>query len=207
MIPRIGIASCAGLCTLVLAACQAGPGPAVSAPELGYRFREVRKPAQSAEAARLSARYPELFAVLERGYGTEDADVRVVRADLVRDPSDASSYDALNSVAVVFFELHRRAERSRAGNGLGFLGSSFRATKVMAVPWRAYGDVKDTRLRSSIVDFFEDLLLGNKAGMRASRGRFTPTVESLLKWEDDPALRSRIESLVAEASELVGKGR
>ena len=32
-------------------------------------------------------------------------------------------------------------------------------------PWRAYGEVDDSRLRSSILDFYEDLLLGNKPGL------------------------------------------
>jgi hypothetical protein len=178
-----------------------------ASPELGYRFHDVRKPVQTAEADRLSAKYPEFFAVLEARYGSEDPDVRVVRADLVREPTDASSYDALNAVAVVFFELHRRAERGRGGGASGFLGASFLATKVMAVPWRSYGEVKDLRLRSSILDFYEDMLLGNKAGLRAARGRFTPTVESLLKWETDPTMRARIEGLVAGVSELQRGGR
>jgi hypothetical protein len=77
----------------------------------------------------------------------------------------------------------------------------------MAVPWRAYGEVADPRLRSSILDFYEDMLLGNKPGLRAARGRFTPTVESLLKWETEPELRARIEGLVGEASELRRSGR
>jgi hypothetical protein len=175
-------------------------------PELAP-IRGVYKPIETAEAARLSAKYPEFFEVLTAGYVSEDADARVVRADLVREPTDASSYDGLNAIAVVFFELHRRAERARGGGASVFLRANFRATKVMAVPWRAYGEVDDSRLRSSILDFYEDLLLGNKPGLRAARGRFTPTVESLLKWETDPDLRARIEGLVAEASEFQRSGR
>jgi hypothetical protein len=196
----------AGLCALGLAACQSSPDVS-AAPELGYRFRDVRKPVQTAEGERLLAKYPEFFAVLDVDYPAAEADVRVVRADLVQEPTDMSSYDALNAVAVVFFELHRRAERSRGNGATSFLGTNFRATKVMAVPWRAYGGVKDPALRSSILDFYEDLLLGNKSGVRAARGRFTTTVESLLKWETDPGMRARIESLVAGASELERAGR
>lgn len=196
----------AGLCCLVLAACHSSPQGS-AAPGPGYRFRDVHEPIETAEAARLSGKYLEFFEVLTAGYATEDADVRVVRADLVREPTDPSSYDALNAIAVVFFELHRHAERARGGGGSVFLRANFRATKVMAVAWRAYGEVDDPRLRSSILDFYEDMLLGDKPGLRAVRGRFTPTVESLLKWETEPELRARIEGLVAEASELQRSGR
>ncbi len=196
----------AGLCCLALAACHSSPQVS-EAPGPGYRFRGVYKPIETAEAARLSAKYPEFFEVLMAGYASEDADARVVRADLVREPTDASSYDALNAVAVVFFELHRRSERARGGGASEFLRANFRATKVMAVAWRAYGEVDDPRLRSAILDFYEDMLLGNKPGLRAVRGRFTPTVESLLKWETQPELRARIEGLVAEASEFQRSGR
>jgi hypothetical protein len=195
-------------CTIgcvVAIACQTpagGPETAAEPDPMGYRFAAVRRPIETDEAKRLSEQYPEFFAVLATDYASEDADVRVVRADLVRDPSNLRSYDALNATAVVFFELHARAERSRGESSAtgAFLGTSFRATKVMAVPWRAYADVGDAQLRCAIVDFFEDLLLGRKPGMRASRGRFTATVQSLLRWETDPEIRARIESLVARAS-------
>ena len=193
------------LALLLLACTQAlppgaGPGAVGSGsggePVPGYRLREARRPLRSAEARRLRERYPQLFESLTTSHEGADADVRVPRADLLREPADARSYDAMNALAVVFFELHRRAERERHTGSGRFLTANLRATQVLAVSWRAYRDIEVRALRSAILDFYEDVLLGRKAGLEAARGRFVPMVASFAEHEPDPALRARIDALV-----------
>ena len=90
----------------------------------------------------LEQRYPEYFQVILDPSDTREPDLRLLRDDLERNPSDARSYDALHALAVGYFELNYRAN-ARPG-GPTYLSDNFRAAKLVAVPWRAYGQKSTT---------------------------------------------------------------
>lgn len=145
----------------------------------------------------LRPRYPAFFkAVLDPAY-TEDADLRPLRRDLEHVPVDRRNYDALNAVAIAYFELNYRAEAARRRADLGFLTSSMRVAHLVAIPWRAYGEIHDPHLRDAILDFFEDVSRGEKLGSAATRGRLARVVASLEKKETDPVRLARIRRIAA----------
>lgn len=150
-------------------------------------------------------RYPELFEVVLDPSRSDDPDLLGVREDLEHVPVDRRNYDALNAVAIAYFEINYRSESSRDGQGMEFLTAGFRAAKIVGVPWRAYGDVSDPQLRDAILDFFADVASGEKLATQRTRGRIVPIVASLESKEPDPARRERILSILhtleeAEAS-------
>jgi hypothetical protein len=147
----------------------------------------------------LALRYPELFATLTAG-GTEELDLRPLRDDLERRPVDRRNYDALNAVAVAYFEINYRAEQRRGE--LVYLTHSFQAARLLAVPWRAYGEIEEGALRDAILDFFEDSASGEKLATRRTAGRLTKVVASFEKKESDPARLARIRALVERLEEL-----
>ncbi len=149
----------------------------------------------------LLPRYPNYFAhILDPKRGDED-DLYELREDLERQPADRRNYDALNAVAIGYFEINYRHETLRGG-GLAFLSQGFRAAKLLAVPWRAYGDASEAALRDAILDFFDDVASGEKLATRRTAPRVTPVVESLARKETDPARLARIEALVARLRAL-----
>jgi hypothetical protein len=153
----------------------------------------------------LRPRYPELFEVVLDPSRSDDPDLLAVREDLERVPVDRRNYDALNAVAIAYFEINYRSESSRDGQGMEFLTAGFRAAKILGVPWRAYGDVSDPQLRDAILDFFADVASGEKLATERTRGRIVRIVASLESKEPDPARRERILSILhtleeAEAS-------
>jgi hypothetical protein len=80
---------------------------------------------------------------------------------------------------------------------MGFLTGGMRSAHLLAIPWRAYGEVGDARLRDAILDFYEDAGTGEKLGAAATAGRLARIVASLAAKEPDPVRRRRIESLAA----------
>ena len=118
----------------------------------------------------------------------------MVRDDLERTPVDRRNYDALNAIAIAYFELNYRTQSQR-GEGLGYLSQSQRTTKILAVPWRAYSEVDDGALRDAILDFFEDAGSGEKLGSAATAPRLVPLVQSLERKESDPQRSARIRSI------------
>jgi hypothetical protein len=156
-------------------------------------------------ATEARAAYPSVFLVVDNPDQTGDVDQRPLRSDLSRVPVDARNYRALRAIAVAFFELHERAEEDRGGEL--YFSYSFQATKMIAIPWRLYGEIPDVALRSVILDFYEDVLFGAKPGLGVVRGRYTRVVADLARKESDPALRARIDDLVSRARGLEPEGR
>jgi hypothetical protein len=145
----------------------------------------------------LDARYPQLFAVVLDPGDTREPDLRPLRRDLEREPVDRRNYDALNALAIAYFELNYRAEADRGG--AHYLGDSFRASHLLAVPWRAYGEIRDPHLRDAILDFFEDAASGEKLGTAGTAPRVARVVASLERKEPDAARRARILRLAASS--------
>ena len=136
--------------------------------------------------------YPELFDVVLDPSRSDEPVLLPLREDLEHTPVDRRNFDALNAVAIAYFEINYRGEQSREGQGMEFLTAGFRTAKLVAVPWRAYGDVAEPRLRDAILDFFADIASGEKRASQRTRVRITRIVASLERKEPDPARRERI---------------
>ena len=141
-------------------------------------------------------RYPEFFAVILDPAARQEASLQRIRDDLEHRPPDRRNYDALNAVAIAYFEMNYRAESDR-GAGFGYLSRSFQAAKLLAVPWRAYAVSDDSQLRNAILDFFEDAGSGEKLGSSATAPRLVRVVASLERKEEDPARLARIRDITA----------
>lgn len=152
----------------------------------------------------LQGRYAAYFELILDPSRTHLPDLRPLRDDLERQPADRHNYDALNALAIGYFELNYRAEVQRGGPH--YLGDSTRAAKLAAVPWRAYGEVAEGTLRDAILDFFEDVAEGRKLESARTAPRLAATVDSLLRKETDPARRSRIQAIRDRLAAGVGNG-
>ena len=141
----------------------------------------------------LQPRYVAFFEVVLDPGETREPDLRPVRTDLERPDVDRRNFDALNAIAIAYFELNFRAQSARGGDR--YFADSFRAARLLAIPWRAYTDAGDS-LREAILDFFEDAATSEKLMARDTAGRIVPIVESLDPKEADPARRERIQRLV-----------
>jgi len=144
----------------------------------------------------LQPRYSAFFDVILDPSSARMPDTRAVRDDLERTPVDRRNYDALNAVAIAYFEINYRAEQNRGA--LAYLGLSQNAAKLLAVPWRAYGETEDAGLRSAILDFFEDAGRGDKLLSAATAPRVARIVASLERKETDPTRHARIRELARE---------
>ena len=145
----------------------------------------------------LGPRYPDFFeAVIDRNR-SDDPPVGELRDDLEQDPVDRSNYDALNALAMGYFEMNLRGEEAREAGDVAFMSAGFRAAKIVAVPWRAYMEIEEPALRDAILDFFEDAASGEKKASTRTMGRLAPIVGSLVEHESDPARRARLEDLTA----------
>lgn len=147
--------------------------------------------------------YPDFFAVVLDPERADEPDIRVLRADLEREPTDSRNFDALNALAIAYFEYNYRAEAVR-GDGLGYLSLSFQSAKLLAIPWRAYGLNRDAHLRDAILDFFEDAGSGEKLGTAATAPRVIEIVASLESKERDLTRRARIRAI---ADAIEGRAR
>lgn len=145
----------------------------------------------------LMPRYPEYFEMILDPSKQRLPRMVGLRDDLEREPVDRRNFDALNAIAIGYFELNHRAEAQR-GDGMGYLWGSQRAAKLLAVPWRGYAETDDARLRSAILDFFEDAGTGDKLSAGGTSGRVGPIVESLARKESDPQRLERIHRIVEE---------
>lgn len=146
----------------------------------------------------LRPRYPDFFeAVLDAGR-SDDPPMEALRDDLEKTPVDRTNFDALNAVAIGYYEMNQRGERAREAGDIEFMSAGFRAAKIVAVPWRAYMEIEDPSLRDAILDFFEDASTGEKTDSARTRGRLARIVESLIDEEPDPLRRERIEHLTAD---------
>jgi hypothetical protein len=141
----------------------------------------------------LQPRYSTFFEGVLDPANARMPDTRRVRDDLERTPVDRRNYDALNAVAIAYYEINYRAEQNRGA--LAYLGLSQNAAKLLAVPWRAYGETEDAGLRTAILDLFEDASGGEKLLSAATAPRVARIVASLERKESDPARRARIAEL------------
>lgn len=148
----------------------------------------------------LRPRYPEYFETLLDPAAHHDLDLRALRDDLEHRPVDRRNYDALNAVAIGYFELNYRAEAVRGE--MNYLTESFRVAHLLAIPWRAYSEIDDPALRDAILAFFEDAASGEKLGSSATAPRLKAVVASLEAKEPDAARRERIRALVVRLIEL-----
>jgi hypothetical protein len=176
----------AGALALSSLACASAPTP-------DYRLSESVE-APSALKNELFAKYPDFLGVVFDLEKAVDPDMRRVRDDLERKPADHRNFDALHAVALAYFELNARAQGDLGGDL--YLADSFRAAKVVAIPWRAYGEVSDAGLRDAILHFFEDAAFGGKPGAHETAPRLARIVDSLAKKESDPGRSARIEAIV-----------
>jgi hypothetical protein len=147
-------------------------------------------------------RYPAFFEVILDPSDTRDPDLRPLRRDLEFTPVERRNFDALNAVAIAYFELNYRAEADRGG--ALYLGNSFRAAHLLAIPWRAYSEVGDPRLRDAILDFFEDAGSGEKLGSGSTAPRLARIVASLEDKEQDAERRDRIQRLARDLERGAG---
>ncbi len=141
----------------------------------------------------LRPRYPEYFAAVLRPERSASLDLRPLRGDLERVPVDRRNFDALNAVAIGYFELNRYAETARDDERYVF--RSMRAAELVAMPWKAYGLVDDARLREAVLDFFEDVASGEKRESARTASRLASTVGSLERKESDPGRIARIREI------------
>lgn len=175
-------------------------------PPTPHRYRLTRSGTHWDEAGRdrivedLVPRYPEFFAVILDPSDSREPDLRTIRDDLERDEVDRRNFDALNAIAVGYFELNYRAQSDRGG--ARYLSDSFRAAKLLAVPWRAYGETEDARVRDAILDFFEDAATSEKLSARETAGRIEPIVAALERKESEPERLRRIGILRRRISNL-----
>ena len=195
------------LLAVAVAVFELACGP--SRPPLGYDLAGSGSGwRQAAGLPVLEQRYPEFFEVILDASDSREPDLRPVRRDLEQAPVDRWNYAALHAIAIAYFELNYRAETTPE-DGL-YLGNSFRAAHLVAVPWRAYSIVDDPALRDAILDFFEDVGSGDKPGTARTAHRLASTVASLEPKETDPARKQRIRDissgLAARAEPGVGGG-
>lgn len=187
--------------TALLAAVPACATPPQTGYGLAHSGEHWDERANRAIFERSQARYPEYFAVILDAGRTHEPDIRPIRRDIERTPVDAHSFDALHAVAIGYFELNYRAESNPGGPR--YLPDSFRAAKLLAVPWRAYGLVPDAALRDAIIDFFEDAGSGEKLATGGTAARLARIVGSLAPKESDPTRRARIEHLEASLASVM----
>ena len=184
------------LLPLLLAACAT-----TTAPRSSYRLGGDAPDGLEAE---LTAAYPEFFAIVMDPTDHREPDLRPLRAHLESDPTTPESFDALNAIAFAYFSLNHQAESDPGGTH--YLTDSFRTAKIVAVPWRAYGEIEDGALRDAILDFFADASFGSHPKSEGTAPRLLRVVDSLRRKESDPARLARIESIVEGLAALSPAG-
>ena len=193
----------------VLVVCLAILGCAGNGDALGYRLansgEDWADDGERTVVAELRERYPHFFEVILDPGDTRDPDVRPLRGDLEHAPVDRRNFDALNAIAVAYFELNYRAQLAQGGGF--YLGNSFRAAHLLAIPWRAYAEVQDGALRDAILDFFEDAGSGEKLGTAATAPRLAGIIASLEPKEQNSERRARIEALASRFEALGRRDR
>ncbi len=193
MMPGMSTTARSLLVLALVLGCASAPGP--RSYRLGGTGSHWADTEDRSVVAELRERYPEFFAVVLDPGARREPDLRPLRDDLEHQPVDRRNYDALNALAIAYFELNYRAEANRGGRG--YLGSSFQTARLLAVPWRAYGEVEAPGLRDAILDFYEDAGSGEKLGTAATAPRLARIVADLERKEEDPGRRERIAALAA----------
>jgi len=178
--------------TVALLACAAG-NPDPERYRLAHSGAHWDQQGDDPVFASLRPSYPAYFDVILDPSRTEEPDLRPLRNDLEHRPVDRRNYDALNAVAIGYFELNYRAASDPGGST--YLADNFRAAKLLAIPWRAYSEIDDGALRDAIVMFFEDAGSGEKLGTAATAPRLAGVVASLEPKEPQAERRARLHRL------------
>jgi hypothetical protein len=157
----------------------------------------------------LAPRYPDFFEVVLDPQQHEDPPILALRDDIEADGDGRERFDALNAVAIAYFEFNSRAQRGLEDDSQGahYFSDSFRATKLLSIPWRAYADIEDPALRDAIVDFYTDIARGGKRDAATTAPRVTRLVVSLEDKEPDAERKQRIRALAADLIELEDASR
>jgi hypothetical protein len=187
-----------------VAACGEGPDPTrYQLAHSGTHWDVTRSGRRIVDELR--PRYPDFFDVILDPADTRELDLRPLRDDLERDPVGPHSYDALHAIAIAYFELNYRANASPGGPT--YLADNFRAAKLLALPWQAYGRVEDGGLRDAILDFFEDAGSGEKLATETTAPRLARIVASLEEKETaHDERRARIGRLAGELRDAGMRG-
>jgi hypothetical protein len=143
-------------------------------------------------------RYADFFEVVLDPARGDDPPILALRRDLEHLPVDRRNFDALNAVAIGYYELNFRGEQARASRSIGFMTAGFRSAKLAALPWRAYPEIDDGPLRDAILDFYEDVGKSRKLGAHATASRLARIVASLERHEADPERLARIERISSQ---------
>lgn len=205
--PRLGRGAPLLAAGLLAAACAALPGLGDASDPQRYRLGGSGTHWDVAGEDRvledLRPRYPDFFAVILDPGSRREPEVRRLRRHLEKRPVDRRNFDALNAVAIAYFEINYRGEahRHEPGGARAFLSEGQRAAKLAAIPWRAYMEVEDDGLRSAILDFYADAATGEKLGSTATANRLVEVVASLKASTEDAERRRRIERIVAALRE------
>lgn len=186
-----------GLAVALAAACASKAG--VQSYRLGDTGPNGSRRAQQTVLADLREHYPAYFAVVLDPTSVLDPDLRPLERNLEKHPVDRENFDALNAVAIGYFEMYARTrpDPSTGERGSPYFADSFRTAKLIAVPSRAYGEILDPKLRDAILDFFADISEAQQPGNRRSRVGLARTVASLENKEPNPERKARIRQIVA----------
>ena len=195
--------ACSVALSCALAAACAGP-PDASRYRLAESEEDWTAAGERPVLADLQARYPEYFGVVLDAGSSRELDLRPLRDDLERKPVDRRNYDALNAVAIGYFEMNARAEALRGSGSSSYLGGSFQVAKLVGVPWRAYREIEDPALRDAILDFFDDASSGRTAASARTAARLGSVVRSLEQRETDPERLARIRSIAGRLAVQAG---
>ena len=152
----------------------------------------------------LRPRYPEYFGAVLDCEQAREPDLRPLRDDLERSPVDRRNYDALNAVAIGYFEMNARAEERRGSGSSSYLAGSFQVARLAGVPWRAYREIEAPDLREAILDFFADAASGSKPASARTASRLGSIVRSLEQHETDTGRLARIRSIAGSLAVQAG---
>jgi hypothetical protein len=189
------------VCVLIALGCNHGNGNAPNATPNPESYRLLHSGESWDRAGSddvlgdIRPRYSEFFDTIYNRKRHHNPNLLPLRDDLERSPVTRANFDALNAVAICYFELNYLAESDRGGPN--YLAHSHRAAKLLAVPWRAYSEISDARLRNAILDFFEDIARGKKRLAARTAPRVKTTVATLARRETDPERLARIRAMVA----------
>ncbi len=184
-------------------------GACASEPEL-HRYRLVGSGSawsggeHGTVIAELRERYPAYFEIVLDPTSPVDPDLRPLRRDLEKHPVDRANFDALNAIAIGYFEMNARTrpDSDTGEGGSTYFADSFRTAKLIAVPSRAYSEILDPSLRDAILDFFEAIAADQKPWTRAAGTHLVRILGSLEQQESDPVRKARIRQLVTQLRNL-----
>lgn len=201
--PVVGMIAVVAITTALTIACSPAQ-PNVKTYRLRNSGADWHIAGRDAVLVDLEPRYPEFFEVILDPAQMHDPPILELREDIEADGDGRERYDALNAVAIAYFELNSRAQRGLEDEtaGANYFANSFRATKLLSIPWRAYADIESAGLRDAILDFYDDIARGEKRDAKTTAPRITGLVMTLEKKESEPTRLARIREMAARLHAL-----